>query len=118
MAQQSSKQLITGELTRLAKEIICPDGVQHVTRAYVLAKVLWIHALGGVIDMGPDFDKVEISRPEPWAIKLILERLDGKAAPAPDIQEDNKDRASDRIGELSMKRLNELADEHGPEKTS
>ena len=80
-----------------------------VTRAELLALVLWKKALGWTeqnkIKDGPE----TVHKPESWAIQLIYERLEGRAPQAiPDAKGHLSE--AERINELAKSKLNRTAE--------
>ena len=80
-----------------------------ITRAEMLALVLWKKALGWIepnkIKDGPEI----VHKPESWAIQLIYERLEGRAPQAvPDAK--GHLTAADKIDELAKSKLNRTAE--------
>lgn len=111
---------ITGkELTRhlrlIAAEAADADANGDVvTNAEALARLLWKKALGfKAIEQRRQNDgqmaAVEvIHSPESWAIQLIYERIEGKAAPTT-TDEAGKPTAAEKVSELSRSRINAMA---------
>lgn len=106
---------LTTELKKLAAQVhtVADDGTQ-MTRAEVLADLIWKMALGYVEKIETrDADgnrKIheEYHPPVAWAMQYVFERTEGKAPQA--VQEENAGmKAADKVRELSRQRLNSIA---------
>ena len=103
-----------GQLTRHLRalaaeyETSADDGTP-ITRAEMLAMVVWKKALGWTDPAKKQGDvvlvKEVIHKPESWAIQLIYERIEGKA---PQAVPDAKGRltAAEKVGELARSKFN------------
>jgi hypothetical protein len=93
------------------------------TKAEALARVVWDMALGWVeeVDVFKDGAKVGVAKkkhpPAQWAINLVYDRAEGKAAQAGDTGEKKSD-VSDRISQRTKDRVNKLAEATGNAGTS
>lgn len=102
---------LTNALRKLATEQVSVDNDGNpITKADVLAKLIWDQALGGerktVDDKGSE--RTEIVKPVAWAQQYIFERIEGKAK----IQEPEEQKgikAKDRVDDLVRDRLNGIA---------
>jgi hypothetical protein len=99
-------------LTRFLKELagtlsdrIGDDG-RVVTKAEALALVIWERAIG-YTETDDDGGKVA-HKPEPWAVALVYERLEGRCPTAQDVGT-NKGTVGERISELSKIKINALS---------
>lgn len=118
-----------GQLTRhlraLAAEIeTSDDNGNPITRAEMLALVVWKKALGWIEPARMQGDvvlvKEVIHKPESWAIQLIYERIEGKA-PQAILDEKGRMTAAEKVGELARSKLNaeaksvlSISDSSGP----
>ncbi len=105
---------LTKHLSALAAEIETSDADGNlITRAEMLAMVVWKKALGWTDPAKTQGDvvitKEVIHKPESWAIQLIYERIEGKA---PQAISDEKGRltAAEKVGELVRAKLNAEAE--------
>lgn len=106
----SPRDIITSELRKLANVPITMDDDGNMeTRARVLAKILWIYGLGGVINIIPGEASLTISAPKEWAIKIILDRLEGKALAITE-EIGDKPKVVDKIGRLNKQHISQLAE--------
>ena len=101
---------LTKHLSALAAEYeTTNDKGDPITRAELLALVVWKKALGWTDPARMQGDivlvKEVIHKPESWAIQLIYERIEGKA---PQAITDEKGRltAAEKVGELARSKLN------------
>lgn len=105
-----SKTLLTRHLRELAGSLsdqIGDDG-NALTKAEALAKVLWERAIGWTET--DDAGKKTEHKPEPWAVSLVYERLEGRCPTAEDVG-GSKGTIADKIGELSKTKINRLTEE-------
>ena len=93
-----------------ASEQIADDG-SVLTRAEALALLIWGRALGWV-EKGDKGEQVN-HKPEPWAISLIYERLEGRCPTAMDTG--NKGTVADKVSEMGVAAINDLTPEAGGE---
>lgn len=106
-----SSRALTTELRKLADQSVSvTDDGTPLTRAQVLAKMIWDMALGGeqkVRDPSGNM-KTVATPPVAWAMQYCFERIEGKAQVA---QNDNTDgvRAADKVAALAKERLNKMA---------
>ena len=105
---------LTKHLRALAAEIETTDNSFNlITRAEMLAMVVWKKALGWIEPAKKQGEvvlvKEVIHKPESWAIQLIYERLEGKA---PQATPDEKGRltAAEKVTELVRTKLNAEAE--------
>lgn len=106
---KSRHQQVTTHLRQLAVEAesISDDG-SIITKAEALALLLWRYALG-FEEVDPDDPAKRIRhRPQQWAVVLLYDRLEGKAVPASE-DEDNVMTAADRVSELAKNAANAIA---------
>lgn len=109
------KRAATVEITRLIRErgnefhTVDDDG-NPLTRLQALALLIWRKALGW-IEMDPKTGTEIIHSPDRGFITMIYDRLDGKMAPAVADSGKKKATLSDRVGEQSKRRLNQMAKE-------
>jgi hypothetical protein len=115
MALRVNTKIITELLHKLGAQAhtIRDDGTP-VTRDEALTELIYKYALGWTetyfdIDKNGNKVKKEIRHPPaPWAIQYVVERREGKAAPA--MPEENTGlKASAKVRELSKQRINALA---------
>jgi|GEM_PF-1944449 len=109
---RASKRNVTRHLRELASEAetILDDGTV-LTKAEVLARLLWKHALG-FTEVHYDKNKVpeEIYHPPvQWAIDLVYSRLEGRI-PQQIVDESSAITAADRVSELAAERINNAAE--------
>lgn len=103
------KTVLTRHLKELAgslSERICDKDGHALTKAEALAAVIWDRALGWV-EVKDDGTKVPHS-PEPWAVALVFERMEGRAPTAQDVG-GNKGTVADRVSELGKTKINALS---------
>lgn len=122
----SNRRAVTHHLRRLADEVhdvrgVAEDGtVVSVTRAEALAEMLWIRALGGRLTvLVEETDDATNERriverevayvPEEWAIKVVLERNEGRVEDAP-AEQTERTTAAERVDRLRKARINSYAD--------
>ena len=105
---------LTKHLRALAAEIeTSDDNFNLITRAEMLAMVVWKKALGWVEPARMQGDvvlvKAAVHKPESWAIQLIYDRIEGKA---PQAVPDAKGRltAAEKVSELVKSKLNAEAE--------
>lgn len=106
-----SSRALTSELRRLADESVSvTDDGTPLTRAQILAKMIWDMALGGERNVrNADGNMTrQFVPPVAWAQQYVFERIEGKSQVA---QADNESgvRAADRVAELAKDRLNKMA---------
>jgi hypothetical protein len=104
-----TKTILTRHLKELAEQLsdrLGDDG-NALTRAAALARVIWDRAIGYTEhgDGGADVEH----KPEPWAVGLIYERLEGRCPTAEDVGA-HKGTVSDRISDLSKSKVNALTE--------
>jgi len=105
-----SRHAITQHLRELGNEVDqlrTVDGeTQVITRVEALAELVWKRALGWIEDLGGG--KKTYHKPEPWAIQLIYERIEGRV---PQVIPSEKSGATiaDRVGDLGKQRINSQA---------
>lgn len=96
---------ITPHLRALAQEAITlSDDGEYITREMAMAMLLWELALGKEERDPNDEEKIIIHRPAEWAMKLIVERLDGKAPQS--VDEDTRHTVAERIAEQARAVIN------------
>jgi hypothetical protein len=106
MSEQQTS--ITTFLRQLSHEVTENNAEDSpVTRSYKLAEILWQKAIGGV-EFNPADGKRTERKPEPWAMKLILDRLDGRLG-SNDAEKGAGTGISDRIQDTKKKTLNVIA---------
>lgn len=106
---------LTTELKKLAAQVhtISDDGTQ-LTRAEVLADLIWKMALGWTEKIETrDADgnrkiREEYHPPVAWAMQYVFERTEGKAAPMV-MEEQTGMRAAEKVRELAKQRINSLS---------
>lgn len=105
-----TKATLTKHLRELAASLSdqMGDDGRALTRAQALAKVIWDRALGW-IDRTDDGKEAQHS-PEPWAITLVYERLEGRCPTALDVGS-GKGTVADRVSELGKTAINNLTPE-------
>lgn len=107
--QRKANKLVTENLKDLADSIEgMDDEGKVITKARKLAMLLWDYAIGASrVDVKTG--KTERIQPAPWAITLVLDRLEGRV---PQATEDisNKPTAGDRVSQLTKDRVNQLAE--------
>jgi hypothetical protein len=99
-----SDPLLSQFVKQIAEEVATGETETNAER---LARVLWHAALGYTEDLGEG--KKKTWPPAKWAIDLVYERAEGKAAQVGD-SGDKKGDISDRIGQKTIDRLNKLAE--------
>ena len=106
-----SRTAITQHLRELGNEVdqlrTTTEGeVQVITRVEALAELVWKRALGWIEDLGEG--KKKYYKPEPWAIQLIYERIEGRV---PQVIPSEKPGATiaDKVGDLGKQRINSQA---------
>lgn len=101
---------LTNYLRKLAMEAeTMTDEGEPLTKAELLASVLWKKALGWTEEKldADGVSKEVVHAPEAWAIQLIYDRLEGRVAQSiPDTSEKRK--VSERVSDLSKRRINDL----------
>lgn len=104
----------TRELTKYLRELAVEaesmdDSGDVITRAKALALLIWKKALGyrGTVVTSAGSKEVDHA-PEAWAMQLIYDRLEGRVAQAA-TEEAGKQKAADRVSDLSRSRLNAMA---------
>jgi hypothetical protein len=107
-----SSKALTGELRRLAVEVIPsndPSVLEGQTREQLLADLIWKQALGWTEitrdDEGTLLKKVH--PPVAWAQQYLFERIEGKA-PVATADVDGGMKAADKVRELARDRINAL----------
>lgn len=105
---------LTNHIREMAAEVhtLLDDGT-CVTRGEALALLIWRKALGGTevsIDDEGNETKLEI-KPEPWAINLIYDRIEGKTPQAVSAEEGTIT-AVEQVRDLAKQRINTLASKH------
>jgi len=113
------KRAATVEITRLIRERgnefhTVDDEGNPLTRLQALALLVWKKALGWT-ETDPKTGTETTHSPDRGFITMIYDRLDGKMAPA--IADNGKKKAtlSDRVGEQSKRRLNQMAEKEDNE---
>ena len=109
--KRKSKRMLTEALIELAYSVESMDNEQNpLTKAQVLAEKIWKFALGTHTIIHKKTGAVMVGPSEPWAVHLILERIEGKV---PILAEDGADRATaaDKISDLSTARINKITGE-------
>jgi hypothetical protein len=113
LTPQGRKLKATKTLTQLLRRLgdeahTVDDEGAVLTKFQALAKMIWDKALGYTEEI-PETGESIIHKPDKSYVNTILERVDGKVAPA--VASDGKKKATlaDRIGEQSKVRLNALA---------
>jgi hypothetical protein len=107
MAGRTTKSL-TMHLRQLAKEAhSVADDESIITKAEAMADLLWKYALGWEEPDPDDPDKRIKHKPQQWAMTMIYDRLEGKAANA---MEDTNSvmTAADKVGEMAKNQVNAL----------
>jgi hypothetical protein len=86
------------------------DDGDIVTRSETLARLLWDKALGyeEVIVDDEGREKTKKHEPQPWAMQIVLDRLEGKA-PLAIVEPEGKAKITDRVNELIKERLNAIS---------
>lgn len=109
-----SQRAVTAHVRRLGAEVhtSAPDGTP-LTRDEALAELLWKMALGyeECIRNEDGTLKKVTHPPVAWAMQYIYERKEGKA-PLAVAEDEGRIKASDRVRELAVGRLNQLALKH------
>lgn len=114
MAQGTGKlsgKHLTENLRRLSSEAIdiTPTG-DPITRADVLAQLIWKQALGwteeGRDDLGNKFRKVH--PPVGWCQQYLFERMEGRS-PQASAEETTGIKAADKVRDLAKQRINAMA---------
>lgn len=111
MAIPVNNKALRNELDRLKSEVYMRDSEgNEITRAMVLAKLIWDAALGYVSEHRDELGKLvkKVVPPQPWAQQYLFERLEGKATPQA-VEVDTAVKASDRVRDLAKDRLNKIA---------
>lgn len=104
-------KLLTKKLCELAVDIIeiDPSTEKATTRAEKLAKIVWDHALGYTERTENKEGSVkEVKyKPAPWAITLLMDRIEGKVANA---IEPGIDRPTlrNKLSSIGTKRINKI----------
>jgi hypothetical protein len=103
----------TVEITRLIRERgnefhTVDDEGNPLTRLEALALLIWKKALGWTEIDGKTGTET-VHSPERGFITMIYDRLDGRVAPAVADSGKKKATLSDRVGEQSKRRLNQMA---------
>lgn len=113
------KRAATVEITRLIRERgnefhTVDDEGNPLTRLQALALLIWKKALGWT-ETDPKTGTEIIHNPDRGFITMVYDRLDGKMAPA--VADNGKKKAtlSDRVGEQSKRRLNQMAEKENNE---
>jgi hypothetical protein len=86
-------------------ETLDPNG-DPMTKAQVLADLVWQHALGEVRDLDNP-DKKKRVPPAVWAIDILYNRIEGKIPVA--VVEDQGRSLTDKVSDLGKARINSLA---------
>jgi hypothetical protein len=102
-----SKATLTKHLRELSaslSERIADDG-HALTKAEALAAVIWERAIGWteIAEGGTEVPH----KPEPWAVALIYERLEGRCPTAMDVGS-TKGTVADRVSDLGRTKINNL----------
>lgn len=108
--KRNDTRKVTRYLRELATEAetISDDGTM-LTKAEVLARLLWRKALGWTEQRRTKDDVVEIiHQPESWAINLVYDRLEGRV-PQQLTDESEIPTVAERVGDLAKARMNKLA---------
>lgn len=106
-------EYLRGIATEKTETVIDPITCKAVivSKAEALARKLWDKALGRIIRYDED-GKMEILEGDLNldCVKLLLERIEGKAAVGGEATESAKPTAADRVSEINRRRLNTLAE--------
>ncbi len=104
-------KLLTKKLCELALDIIEiePSSQRGTTRAEKLARIVWDHAIGYIERTTNKTGEIKETthRPAPWAITLLMDRIEGKVANAVDSGIDRPSLGS-RLEEIGAKRINKI----------
>ncbi len=103
-------RLLTSKLRELAMDIIeiDPGSEKATTRAEKLARIVWDHALGYVEIVGSGNKQTEIlHKPAPWAIAVLMDRIEGRVANAADPGVDRPG-LGERLKGTGTKRINKI----------
>jgi hypothetical protein len=102
-------QLLSRFLRQLATEVetISENGTP-VTKAQVLAELVWKTALGYEKADPDDPNKKKYQPPAQWAIQMIYDRLEGRIPEA--LQDTKGGTIAEKVTELGRKQVNELAE--------
>lgn len=107
----SNKTLLTRHLKELAATLSdqMGDDGNALTRAEALAKVIWDRAIGWkeMDDQGKEVKH----KPEPWAVSLVYERLEGRCPTAEDVGSNKGTSVAEKVGDLSRVKINKLTEE-------
>ena len=115
MGFRINHKAITEGLNKLGAQAhtVSDDGTP-ITRDEALADLIWKYALGytetyfETDDRGNKVKREVRHPPASWAMQYIVERREGKVAPA--VQEENVGmKAADKVRELAKSRINALA---------
>ena len=113
------KRAATVEITRLIRERgnefhTVDDEGNPLTRLQALALLVWKKALGWT-EVDPKTGTEIVHSPDRGFITMIYDRLDGKMAPAVADTGKKKATLSDRVGEQSKRRLNQMSEKEDNE---
>lgn len=101
-------KLITDSLKQIASEVteVGPDNETLVTKAEKLARILWAKALG---TGEPTLKAGKLYRPTPEmeAMKIILERIDGKVLNTDEVKQRDES-IPDKISQLGKDKINNI----------
>lgn len=105
----------TVELTKFIKEIgsefhTVDDEGRPLTKVESLARLVWNKALG-YREKDVESDKEIVHYPDRAFIGMLWDRLEGRVAPAVQSKDGGKAKLSERIGEQSKRRLNQMSKE-------
>ena len=103
-------RLLTKKLRELAVDMVSiSDDGKPVTRAEKLAMIMWDHALGYTEQTkNKTGSLIDIEhKPAPWAITLLMDRIEGKVANAADPGVDRPS-LGQRLKETGAKRINKI----------
>jgi len=102
------KTSVTAFLKQLGNEITEKNELgEAVTRNYKLAETIWQKAIGGVEFDPVSGDKIT-KKPEPWAMRLVLDRCDGKLG-SDSAEKGSSAGIGERIDDTKAKTLNAMA---------
>ena len=101
--------ILSKYLRMLAMDIETIDDTgDPVTKAEVLAQLVWKHALG-FTEMDPKIEGVQLYHPPAtWAVDLLYNRIEGKIPLA--VVEDQGRSLTDKVTDLGQAKVNELAE--------
>lgn len=103
---------LTNHLRELAAEAhdMTAEG-DLLTKGEALARLLFQKALGFSEEIVDDegFRSVLLHKPEPWAIQLIYDRIEGKT-PQAITEDESRIKAADKVRALVAQRLNSVTD--------